>query len=160
MSHRSEDTQDKPLEIRRATAQDLAQVVALDLRVTGKTKPEYWADIFERFGTRRQNERFFLIAAPKGAEIAGLIAGEVRGWEFGSEPCGWIFAVSVDPNQREQHIGEQLFREICSRFREAGISKIRNMVRREDQLLMSFFRSEGMVAGPYIQLELNLDDAP
>ncbi len=159
MSQPPQDTPEKPLEIRRATERDLEAVVELDARVTGQAKPEYWADIFERFGTRRQDERFFLLADGEDG-IVGLIAGEVRGWEFGSEPCGWVFAVSVDPDQREQHIGERLFREICARFREAGISKVRNMVRREDQLLMSFFRSEGMVAGPYIQLELNLDDAP
>ena len=159
MSRPPQDDPETVLEIRRATERDLESVVELDARVTGQAKPEYWADIFERFGTRRQNERFFLLADGEDG-IAGLIAGEVRGWEFGSEPCGWVFAVSVDPDQREQHIGERLFREICARFREAGISKVRNMVRREDQLLMSFFRSEGMVAGPYIQLELNLDDAP
>jgi len=159
MSQTPQDPQNPPPDIRRATADDLQAVVQLDARVTGRAKPEYWADIFERFGTRRQDKRFFLLA-DGGEGLAGLIAGEVRGWEFGSEPCGWVFAVSVDPEQRERHIGEQLFHEICARFRAAGIRKVRNMVRREDQLLMSFFRSEGMVAGPYIQLELNLDDAP
>lgn len=145
------------LEIRRATPGDLAGVVDLDARVTGQAKPEYWADIFERFGARKQAERFFLVASTQG-RIAGLIAGEIRGWEFGSEPCGWVFAISVDPDQRERRVGETLFRDICDHFRDAGISKVRNMVERNDTLLMSFFRSEGMVAGPYIQLELDLDD--
>ncbi len=160
MNQTPQKPEEMALEIRRATADDLERVVELDARVTGQAKPEYWADIFERFGTRRQQERFFLVATTDDGAIAGLIAGEVRGWEFGSEPCGWVFAVSVDPDQREQHIGERLFHEICARFRDVGISKVRNMVRRDNQLLMSFFRSEGMVAGPYIQLELNLDDAP
>ncbi len=159
MGQPPQDTRDDTPEIRRATEDDLAAVVRLDARVTGQAKPDYWADIFERFGTRRQDKRFFLLA-DSGGKLAGLIAGEVRGWEFGSEPCGWVFAVSVDPERREQHIGEALFREICARFRAAGVSKVRNMVRRDDRLLMSFFRSEGMVAGPYIQLELDLDDAP
>ena len=147
-----------------ATSHDLDQVVALDARVTGTAKPEYWRDIFERYGARRPDERIFLVAKPAGGddtgadEIFGFIVGEVRGWEFGSEPCGWVFAVTVDPDQREQHIGERLFRDICARFRQVGIGKVRNMVRRDDTLVMSFFRSEGMVAGPYIQLELDLND--
>ncbi len=152
-----DETAEKRLKIRRATAKDLAGVVDLDARVTGQAKPEYWADIFERFGARKQDKRFFLVATTRDG-IAGLIAGEIRGWEFGSEPCGWIFALSVDPDQREQRVGETLFRDICGRFRQAGVSKVRNMVERNDTLLMSFFRSEGMVAGPYIQLELDLDD--
>lgn len=162
MSTRSETLPEAQFAIRRATEDDLAHVVALDAHVTGQSKPEYWQDIFERYGARRTHERFFLIATPvAGSEdtgIAGFIAGEVRGWEFGSEPCGWIFAITVDPDLREQHIGERLFREICNLFRGAGMSKVRNMVRRNDTLVMSFFRSEGMVAGPYIQLELDLND--
>ncbi len=164
MSSGPEGGQQDGLVIRRATAADLDQVTRLDARVTGQPKPDYWKDIFERYGNRRTDERFFLIATTEDDRarggIAGFIVGEVRGWEFGSEPCGWVFAVTVDPDRREQHIGERLFRDICNRFRRIGISKVRNMVRRDDTLVMSFFRSEGMVAGPYIQLELDLDDMP
>ena len=151
------------LRIRRAAADDLVQVVDLDARVTGQAKPEYWQDIYERFGSRRVDERFFLLAdhgdTPAAPRILGLIAGEVRGWEFGSEPCGWIFAVSVDPEYRQQRIGEELFKEMCNDFRLAGITKVRTMVARQNALHMSFFRGEGMMAGPYIQLELTLEDA-
>jgi len=31
------------------------------------------------------------------------------------------------------------------------------MLARDDQLVMSFFRSQGMMAGPFIQLEKSLD---
>jgi len=159
----NEKTQAQTLRIRRATADDLAQVVDLDARVTGQAKPDYWQDIYERYGSRRLDERFFLIADHgSGAnehKILGLIAGEVRVWEFGSEPCGWIFAVSVDPEHRQQRIGEALFREMCNDFRQVGITKVRTMVARQNALHMSFFRGEGMTAGPYIQLEKTLDDA-
>jgi ribosomal protein S18 acetylase RimI-like enzyme len=150
------------LRICRATTEHLRQVVDLDARTTGQPKPEYWADIFERYGSRRVDQRFFLVAEradqPDDHAIVGMIVGEVRGWEFGSEPCGWIFAVSVDPEQRQMRIGEGLFRAMCEEFRNAGITTIRTMVRRENQLHMSFFRGEGMKAGPYIQLELTLDE--
>ncbi len=150
--------------IRRAVADDLPHVVILDARITEQAKPEYWQDIFERYGSRRLNERFFLVAEfheTNGTDqqgIAGMIVGEVRGWEFGSEPCGWIFAVSVDPDRREMGVGEELFRAICAEFRQVGITKVRTMVRRQNPLHMSFFRGEGMMAGPYTQLELTLDD--
>lgn len=153
---------DSALLIRKATSADLVHVTALDARITGQAKPDYWQDIFERYGARKTNERFFLIAksSDDNAEcpVLGLIAGEVRGWEFGSDPCGWIFAVSVDPDTRERGIGERLFKAITTEFRAAGINKIRTMVQRSNPLHMSFFRSEGMTAGPYTQLELNLDE--
>lgn len=149
------------LRIHRARADHLEQVAELDARITGKSKLEYWQDIFERYASRRVDQRFFLVAeAPEDSEtgILGLIAGEVRGWEFGSEPCGWIFAISVDPDRRQQGIGEALFQAMCDEFRQVGIKKVRTMVRRQNTLHMSFFRGEGMMAGPFIQLEKKLDD--
>lgn len=149
--------------IRRATSDDLKQVIDLDTRITSAAKPDYWQDIFERYGSRRLDQRFFLIAEHhenRASEraIVGMIIGEVRGWEFGSRPCGWIFAISVDPDHRQMHVGEHLFRAICDEFRKVGITKVRTMVQRQNMLHMSFFRGEGMVAGPYTQLELDLDD--
>jgi ribosomal protein S18 acetylase RimI-like enzyme len=156
----SESTTDR-IVIRAAAAADLDAIVALDELVTGVAKPEYWQDIFERYKSRRQKERFILIAVPKDAgtdgALLGFIVGEVRAWEFGSEPCGWVFAFSVDPNTRLQGIGEQLFEAISNKFKSLGIKMMRTMVARENQLHMAFFRSEGMTGGPYIQLEKELD---
>lgn len=149
---------DSDVIIRRAASGHLDQIVDLDARITGLAKPDYWADIFERYGTRRTHERFFLVAESPDEALVGMIAGEVRGWEFGSQPCGWVFMVSVDPEMRGRHVGERLFRAICDEFRRIGIDKVRTMVRRQDRLNMAFFRAEGMVAGPYIQLELDLDE--
>ncbi len=147
--------------IRAASPADVDAIVALDKRVTGVAKPEYWRDIFQRYKTRRQKERFFLIAVPKGARndgpLLGYIVGEVRAWEFGSEPCGWVFAFSVNPDTRLQGIGEQLFEAISEKFKALGIKMMRTMVARENQLHMAFFRSEGMTGGPFIQLEKELD---
>lgn len=148
--------------IRRVRESDLDHVIDLDARVTGQAKPDYWRDIFERYATRRLDERFFLIAQGPGADteypVLGYIVGEVRGWEFGSEPCGWIFAFSVEPGTRQQGVGEHLFQAMSRAFKSAGITTMRTMVARQNQLHMAFFRSEGMVAGPYIQLEMEIDD--
>lgn len=160
--HVSEALAGSKISIRRVAEKDLDHVVALDERVTGNAKPDYWQDIFERYATRRLDERFFLIAESQGDApefpVLGFIVGEVRGWEFGSEPCGWIFAFSVEPGTRQLGIGEQLFESISDEFRTAGIVTMRTMVPRQNQLHMAFFRSEGMVAGPYIQLEKDLND--
>lgn len=150
------------IQIRPADKADLAAISALDARVTSNAKPDYWQDIFERYATRRVDQRFFLVAhlveADPDFPILGYIVGEIRGWEFGSEPCGWIFAFSVEPDTRQQGIGEQLFEAISAAFKSAGVNTMRTMVPRQNQLHMAFFRSEGMVAGPYIQLEKELDE--
>jgi GNAT superfamily N-acetyltransferase len=148
------------LRIRRARPEDVASVIALDRRTTGLTKAQYWEDVFRRYGRRRSRERFFLVAEPLEADtspaLLGFMIGEVRAWEFGSAPCGWIFALSVEPHTRLRGIGEALFNAISAQFRAAGVTKLRTMVARDHPLPMRFFRGEGMVAGPYIQLEKDI----
>jgi ribosomal protein S18 acetylase RimI-like enzyme len=147
--------------VRRVQATDIPRVIALDERVTGLAKPDYWHDVFERYGKRRLGERMFLVAEPSRAEdlqpILGFIVGEVRAWEFGSTPCGWVVALSVEPRARLRGIGQALLEALSNEFKKAGVSKMRTMVARDNGLHLLFFRSEGMMAGPYLQLEREID---
>jgi len=147
--------------VRRVKASDIAHVVALDTRVTKIAKAEYWNDIFNRYGKQRSDERFFLVAESgadrSGSTFLGFIIGEIRAWEFGSTPCGWVFALSVEPKARLNGIGSALLDAIAGEFKKAGVSKMRTMVARDGHLPLLFFRSEGMIAGPYTQLEKDLE---
>jgi len=147
--------------VRRVRVDDIPNVVKLDERVTGLAKPAYWQDVFERYGRRRLQERQFLIAEPNVPDarmpVLGYILGEVRAWEFGSAPCGWVFALSVEPRARQHGIGHALFEAISNEFKKTGVSKMRTMVARDNQLHHLFFRGEGMMAGPYVQLEKELE---
>lgn len=149
------------LTIRRAKSADISHVIALDARITGLEKPDYWREAFARYSQRRTNERFFLVATPvdqtAAPKVLGFIIGEIRAWEFGSEPCGWVFALSVEPDARLHGIGQALFAAISTEFKKAGMTKMRTMVERNNRLHLLFFRGEGMMAGPYTQLEKELD---
>ena len=89
--------------------------------------------------------------------LLGFIIGEVRAWEFGSAPCGWVIALSVEPRARLRGVGQRLFRAMAVEFAETGVEKMRTMVARDNRLHLMFFRSEGMTAGPYIQLERHIE---
>lgn len=141
--------------MRAAVAADVPALIELDAEVTRLAKAAYWEGLFERFGGRDEGPSFFLVAEHRG-RLEGFILGEVRAWEFGSPPCGWIFAIQVRPKGRLRGVGTQLFDEICAEFRKAGVDKVRTMLARDDNLILSFFRSQGMMAGPFIQLELTL----
>jgi ribosomal protein S18 acetylase RimI-like enzyme len=146
--------------IRRVQAADLTEIIALDQRVTGLAKRDYWHDIFGRYGQQQAKDGFFLVAKSRDqndARVLGFIIGEVRAWEFGSSPCGWVFALSVEPEGRQHGVGEALFEAISAEFKKAGVSKMRTMVARNSRLPLLFFRGEGMTAGPYIQLEKDID---
>ena len=149
---------DRPLpRIRRVQMQDLDGIIALDQRVTGLAKRGYWGEILERYGQERRDERFFLVAETQDQKVIGFIFGEIRAWEFGSAPCGWVLALSVAPDARLHGVGEALFEAISAEFKKAGVDKMRTMVARDNRLHLLFFRGEGMMAGPYIELEKDLE---
>lgn len=147
--------------VRRVRAADITDVIALDERVTGLAKSKYWYEAFERYGKRRLDDRLFLVAEPPEAKprrpIVGFIIGEVRAWEFGSAPCGWVVALSVEPGARLRGVGQALITAIAEEFKRTGVGQMRTMVARDNRLHLMFFRSQGMMAGPYIQLEKELD---
>jgi hypothetical protein len=138
---------------------DLARVIAIDASVTGLEKRSYWQSLYRRYGLGGRAERQFLVAAADG-RVVGFIIGEVRDWEFGSASCGWVFAIDVDPGARLHGIGSRLLQAICAGFRRAGARKVRTVLSRENTLILSFFRSQGMMAGPFIPLEMDLDAQP
>lgn len=142
-------------QVRDAVAEDMAEVERIDAGITGIAKHEYWRQAFERYGGRP--DRWFLVAETDGV-LGGFIIGEKRAWEFGSPPCGWVFAIGVAPDRRLGGIGTRLFDAIVERMRAAGLQTVRTMLARDDALNMAFFRSQGMMGGTFIQLEMPLAD--
>jgi ribosomal protein S18 acetylase RimI-like enzyme len=142
--------------IRDAIPADLDEVIALDEVVTRERKTAYWSGIFDRYVNGGRKDRYFLVAEA-GGTIAGFIVGEVRAWEFGSAPCGWVFAVEVSPKRRELGIGQRMFEEMCARLKQAGVTTVRTMMDRDDKLTLSFFRTQGLRTGRYIELEKQIE---
>ncbi|MEW6690425.1 MAG: GNAT family N-acetyltransferase [Pseudomonadota bacterium] len=141
--------------IRGARRADLDQVVAIDAAITRLPKPAYWAGILRRYGGRKP-QRFFLVAEAE-RRVLGYIVGEVRDWEFGSPPCGWVFGIGVRPETRLAGIGTQLLEAIGAAFRRRGVRTVRTLLARDNALVLAFFRSQGMTAAPFIPLEKELD---
>ncbi|MEE8412401.1 MAG: GNAT family N-acetyltransferase [Acidobacteriota bacterium] len=137
----------------------LDDVIRIDALHTGESKPGYWKTIFERFlDARRGGDRVGLAAEDEGHTI-GYLLGEVRAFEFGSEPCGWIFGVGVDPGRLRTGVAGQLLDEAKRRFRAAGVGTVRTMVRRNDVPVLSFFRAHDFVGGSFTQLESELEES-
>lgn len=144
------------ISIRNARPADLDTIIELDSVGAEEEKPAYWSGVFDRYLNEGKKDGIFLVAEFNG-EAVGFTVGEIRAWEFGSPPCGWIFALGVSSNMREAGIGQLLFKEMCNRMKQAGITSVRTMIDRKQRLVLSFFRSQGMRSGPYIELEKALD---
>lgn len=135
--------------IRSVQPADLAAISALDARLTGSEKPDYWREMMAP-------GRHFLLAETDKGGLAGFIAGEIRAWEFGQPPAGWVFAIQIDPKLRLKGVGTALFEALVARFKAEGVTSVRTLVDRKDHLILSFFRAQGMVAGPSLQLDKDL----
>lgn len=149
--------QDAPqtLTIRPVRRTDLNAVIEIDTMVTGIEKRSYWNSLYRRYADAVATGQHFLVAI-QGDQTIGFVIGEVRDWEFGSPPCGWVFAIDVHPQARLAGVATQLLQAICANFRRTGVSKVRTMLSRDNTLILSFFRSQGMMIAPFIPLELDL----
>ena len=134
--------------------ENLPEIIALDTAITGISKPELWYAYYGEI--QRGLSRSFLVAQ-LGGQVVGYIIGDIRAWEFGSAPCGWIVTIGVAPQHRLEGIASALFSAVVERFRPSGVTTVRTMTHIDEPLLMSFFRSHGMTAGPFIELETPID---
>ena len=135
--------------IRPAQVSDLKAISTLDAHETGVSKPDYWREMLAP-------DRHFLVAENDKGALAGFIAGEIRAWEFGQPAAGWVFAIQIEPKLRLKGVGSELFEALVARFKAKGVTRVRTLVERKDHLILSFFRAQGMVAGPSLQLDKDL----
>ncbi|MFO0982318.1 MAG: GNAT family N-acetyltransferase [Planctomycetota bacterium] len=147
--------------IRTIRRGDARVIAAIDAAHTGVLKRAWWEDVVARH-TRASaggGARVGLVAVdPASDKVIGYLLAQVRAFEFGSEPCGWVFAVGVHQDHLRAQIATQLLARARTRFRELGVSIVRTMVRRDDVPVLTFFRSQGFAAGPYQELELKLPE--
>jgi ribosomal protein S18 acetylase RimI-like enzyme len=139
--------------VRRA---DLDHVIAIDTLVTGIEKRSYWQRVYKRYGVGFKGEQRWFLVALAGKRVVGFLIGEVRDWEFGSPPCGWVFAIDVDPAARQAGIGTKLLAALTDALRQTGVRKLRTLLSHDNTLILSFFRSQGMMAAPLIPLEMDV----
>jgi len=149
----------KGIRIRSLSRRDLADVVRLDAIHTGAEQRPYWTRLFREFLGPGHAPQKVAVAADVDDVLAGFLLADVRAFEFGSEPCGWILEVGVDPARLRLGIASMLLDEAVARLRKTGVSTIRTMVRRNNVPVLTFFRTNGFAGGPYVQLEL-VDPGP
>ena len=65
--------------------------------------------------------------------------------------------VAVDAEFRLAGLGSALFEAMCGCFRKVKVTKVRTMLARDAHVIMSFFRRQGMMAGPFTELETELE---
>jgi ribosomal protein S18 acetylase RimI-like enzyme len=136
-----------------AEATDLAEIIDLDAKIVGYTRADFWRDLFRQ---RATSATLCVLVAKSSGKIVGYAVGEVRSWPVRAPICGWLYAIGVQKEHRQQKVATALMTELISRFTKNGVGAIRTMIDIDDHLLMSFLRSFGMTAGPFVELEMRV----
>ena len=140
--------------IRVMKADDLEAITAIDKRVLGKYRPEYWRMKMELLENRSSVAS--LVAEVDG-KVAGFILGGASGWEYGvPETVGHIDTLGVDPEFQGRFLGRLLMKEIISHFRKVGVNKVYTYVNWREGDLLSFFNKAGFSRGDMINLEMKI----
>lgn len=154
-------------EIRLLTPDDLEIVSPIYADYVGEPPTPSWRARVTRLLEPDRDGAVALVADGYSAggtaymPVLGYIVGEVRRWEFGSPPAGWIFGIGVRRAQQRRGVGRELLDRAIAQFRSCGVETVRTMVRHDEVRVLRFFRSAGFVGGTYTELELGLgtDDA-
>ena len=145
------DAQRRSLVLADADESDLEEIIALDEKVAGGSRADFWRDLFRQ---KVAGGPWFVIVARTSGVLVGFVMGEIRSWPVRTPTCGWLYAIGVEKNHRLHKIGTALMTELISRFRGNGVETVRTVIGIDDQLLMSFLRGYGMSAGPFVELEM------
>jgi len=144
--------------IRPLGVRDLQEVARIDAAHTGRRKTGYWRRVLEGLSRKAAAGARVGLAAQARGGLAGYLVGEIRTFEFRSEPCGWVVALGVDRAQLRTGVATALLREAAAAFRRAGARSVRTMVRRNDVPMLTFFRVNGFVAGASVEMEFQLGE--
>jgi ribosomal protein S18 acetylase RimI-like enzyme len=146
------------LVLRALRQDDIPSLIAIDGRISGVAKPEYWRRKLAHYVTDDDavpdpgNGILTRIAEIDG-KIVGFLIGEVRRWEFGQPASGWITSLAVDPDWQQLGIGRRLLAELLAFYREQSLPEVRTIVEWVDADLLRFFHSMGFMGGPYVELQ-------
>jgi ribosomal protein S18 acetylase RimI-like enzyme len=144
----------KKVVIRNMNEKDLDDVVAIDTKVLGKSRWDYW---LMKMSLAEQRLPIASLVAETDGKVVGFILGDASGYEYSvPENIGWIDTIGVDPDYQKRGIARMLMKEMTANLKKVGVDTIYTMVNWPDWDLLKFFHDSGFQKGPLINLELKL----
>jgi ribosomal protein S18 acetylase RimI-like enzyme len=142
------------VKIRSLRKEDLGAIVAIDAKVLGENRKDYWEKKLELINDK--SSQVSLVAEVEG-KVLGFILGDVSGWEFGvPDTIGWIDTIGIDPAYQKKGLAKALAQELIRRLKTIGVRTIYTLVSWSDWDLLQFFHAMGFTRGDMINLELKI----
>jgi GNAT superfamily N-acetyltransferase len=141
--------------VRQLRAQDLEAVIALDAKVVGRRREEYFKLKLKQALSDTG------IQVSLGAEIEGMFVGfllaRVYYGEFGApEPVAVLDTMGVHPDFRGRGVAADLIDQLRTNLLGLGIRTLQTEVSWQNPGLLAFFQREGFQPAPRFCLDLDL----
>lgn len=149
-------TDSKKITIRSMRADDFDAVVAIDTKVLGAPRQEYYRQKFEKMFRSNDFVPASLVAE-QGGVVVGFVMGEVYIGEYGINQDGaTLDTIGVDPDCRRSGIGGELIRALFDHLKSLGVQRVQTLVKQDDKRLSQFFRANRFLPSQTINLERDL----
>jgi GNAT superfamily N-acetyltransferase len=138
--------------VRPLEPSDVDAIVAIDEKLSGHTRKDYWRRRLEIASLRPP---WMSVVAETDGRLAGFLLGWVGESEFGiAEPTGWVDLIGVDPAYR----GRGVARALLDRFVESGrelraLGRVATLIDLGQEDVREFFLRQGFQPGRMVQLE-------
>jgi GNAT superfamily N-acetyltransferase len=138
--------------VRPVEPSDCDAIVAIDEKLSGQTRKDYWRRRLEIASLRPP---WMSLVGETDGRLAGFLFGWVGESEFGiAQPTGWVDLVGVDPAYRKRGVA----RALLDRFVESGrelraVGRVATLVDLAQMDVREFFLRRGFQPGRMVQLE-------
>jgi predicted N-acetyltransferase YhbS len=138
--------------VRVLRASDLAAVVALDQRLTGRSRRSWYEARLHR--ALRESDLNLSLGAEREGQLVGALLAEVHHGEFGqAAPVAVLDTVLVDPRLARQGVGRALLDQLLRNLEALRVASLRTEVSWAEQPMIQFLAACGFAPAPRLVLE-------
>lgn len=141
--------------VRSLERRDLPSIVAMEERVTGVARPQYWEQRIELSEAIRPH--WTSLVAEFDNRFVGFLFGRAGELEFGLPgTIAWVETIGVDPAYRGRGIARELIEEFISSAEDHGIKTIFTLVSNGQTDMQNFFSRQGFAQGKMLHYQKEL----
>jgi len=145
----------KEIYVRSLERRDLPSIVAMEERVTGVARPQYWEQRIELSEAIRPH--WTSLVAEFDNRFVGFLFGRAGELEFGLPgTIAWVETIGVDPAYRGRGIARELIEQFISSAEDHGIKTIFTLVSSGQTDMQSFFSRQGFAQGKMLHYQKEL----
>jgi GNAT superfamily N-acetyltransferase len=134
-------------DVRSLELGDLADIVRIDHRITGRDRTEYITQLANE--AMRDSAIRVSLAAHRDGSVTGFIMAKVDTGDFGRiEPVAVIDTIGVDPGFAAAGVGTALLSQLFVNLEALHVERIETVVSRENFELLGFFYRAGFGPSP------------